>query len=156
MAKREFRIFLDSNVILSGLFFDTGPPRVILDLLSLNLPMLHAVTGRYNIIEIERNLKKKMPTVISVYKEYLPKLNLEIVPMPPIAMIKNLSGNTSDKDVPVLASAFIGKADFLVTGDKKDFAKLRIKGIYLFKIVSPSEFLEIILPEILKSMEQSI
>ncbi len=152
MAKREVRVFLDSNVILSGLFSDTGPPRIILDLLSLNLPMLHAVTGRYNIIEIERNLKKKMPAAISVYKEYLPLLNLEIIPMPSAAMIKDFSGHTSDKDVPVLASAFTGKADFFVTGDKRDFTKLRIKGSYPFKIVSTSEFLEIIIPEILKAM----
>ena len=152
MAKREVRVFLDSNVILSGLFSDTGSPRIILDLLSLNLPMLHAVTGRYNIIEIERNLKKKMPTAISVYKEYFPKLNLEIIPMPSTAVIKNFSGHTSDKDVPVLASAFSGKVDFLVTGDKRDFTTLRIKGSYPFKIVSPSEFLEIIMPEILKAM----
>ena len=152
MAKKEVRVFLDSNGILSGLFSDSGPPRIILDILSLNLPMLHAVTGRYNIIEIERNLKKKMPTAISVYKEYFPMLNLEIIPMPSTAIIKNFSGHTSDKDVPVLASAFTGKADFLVTGDKRDFTKLRIKSSYPFKIVNPSEFLEIIMPEILKAM----
>ncbi len=57
-----------------------------------------------------------------------------------------ISGHTSDKDVPVLASAFTGKADFLVTGDKKDFTKLRIKSSYQFKIVSPSKFLEMIMP----------
>lgn len=153
MAKKEVRIFLDSNVILSGLISETGSPRIILDIITLNLPMLHALTGRYNIIEIERNLKKKMPAAIPVYKEYLPKLNLEIIPMPSATMIKNLSGHTSDKDVPVLASALAGKADFLVTGDKKDFAKLRMKSGYPFKIVSPSEFLEVILPEIFKTIE---
>ncbi|MDA8213821.1 MAG: putative toxin-antitoxin system toxin component, PIN family [Nitrospiraceae bacterium] len=153
MAKKEVRIFLDSNVILSGLISETGSPRIILDIITLNLPVLHALTGRYNIIEIERNLKKKMPAAIPVYREYLPKLNLEIIPMPSAKMIKNLSGHTSDKDVPVLASALAGKADFLVTGDKKDFARLRMKSSYPFKIVNPSEFLEVILPEIFKTIE---
>jgi len=37
--------------------------------------------------------------------------------------IKKLSGQIADKDVPVLASAINSNADFLVTGDKKDFEK---------------------------------
>jgi len=41
---------------------------------------------------------------------------------------------------------------YLTQGDKKDFAKLRIKGNYSFKITTPSEFLEMILPEILKAL----
>lgn len=153
MAKKRLRVFLDSNVILSGLFSDKGSPRIILDFLSLNLPMLSVLTGQYNIMEIERNLKKKMPEVLSLYKEYLPKLNLEIIPLPSLEKIKSLSGHTSEKDIPVLASAIIGNSDFLVTGDKKDFEKLRSKRKYQFKIVSPTEFIEVILPEIIKGLE---
>lgn len=151
MPKRRFKVFLDSNVIISGLFSDKGSPRVILDLLSLNLPVLSGVTGEYNIIEIERNLLKKMPGVLPVYKKYLKLLNLEIVPLPTSGDIKKLFGHTSDKDIPVLASAIISDADFLVTGDKKDFLKL--KGRYSFKILTPGEFLEIIIPEIVGVIE---
>ena len=151
MPRKRFKVFLDSNVIISGLFSDKGSPRIILDILSLDLPLLSAATGEYNIIEIERNLSKKMPDVIAVYKKYLRILNLEVIPMPSYRDIKNLSGHISDKDVPVLASAINGKSDFLVTGDKKDFSKL--KGKYSFKILSPSEFLDIILPEILNALE---
>ncbi len=146
MAKKRFKVFLDSNVIISGLFSDKGSPRIILDLLSLGLPMLAGVTGQYNIIEIERNLSKKMPDVLPVYKKYLQMLNLEVIPLPLSKDIKKLIGHVSDKDIPVLVSAIIGNADFLVTGDKKDFEKL--KGKYPFKILSPSEFLDIILPSI--------
>jgi predicted nucleic acid-binding protein len=152
MPKKEVKIFLDSNVILSGLFSDRGAPRIILDLLSLHLPILIGVTGQYNMIEIERNIKKKMPDILPLYKDFLPKLDLTIIPLPSLEDIKSLSGNISDKDVPVLASAITGKADFLVTGDKKDFLKPQTKGKYPLKIVSPSEFLEIVLPEILKDI----
>ena len=55
MAKKRFKVFLDSNVIISGLFSDKGSPRIILDLLCLDLPVLAGATGQYNIIEIERN-----------------------------------------------------------------------------------------------------
>ncbi|MEK6725894.1 MAG: PIN domain-containing protein [Deltaproteobacteria bacterium] len=146
MAKKV-RVFLDSNVILSGLLSDKGSPRVILDLLCLNLPFLKGVTGRYNVIEIERNLEKKLPAALPVYKEYLPKLSLDIVPIPSEDEVKKLSGHTSEKDIPVLASALKGRADFLVTGDKKDFAGLMMKGTYPFRIMTPSEFLDIF-PEI--------
>jgi hypothetical protein len=82
MAIKPVRVFLDSNVILSGLLSDRGAPRVILDLFSLGLPFLKGSTGRYNIIEIERNLNKKLPACFPVYREYFPKINLEIIPLP--------------------------------------------------------------------------
>ena len=151
MAKKGVKVFLDSNVIISGLVSDKGAPRVILDLLCLGLPMLAGATGEYNIIEIERNLIKKMPAALPVYKKYLPLLNLEVIPLPSSGEIKKLSGLTSDKDVPVLASAVSGNVDFLVTGDKKDFIKL--KGEYSFKVLSPAEFLDVVMPEVLKSLE---
>lgn len=146
MARKRLKVFLDSNVIISGLFSDKGSPRIVLDLLSLDLPLLSGATGEYNIVEIERNLLKKMPDVLPVYRRYLKILNLEIVPLPLSKDIKKLSGQIADKDIPVLASAINNNADFLVTGDKKDFEKL--KGKYPFKIMSPSEFLDIILPSI--------
>lgn len=154
MAKREaVRIFLDSNVILSGLLSDKGAPRIILDILCLRLPFLIGVTGQYNIMEIERNLAKKMPADIPAYREYLPKINLETIPMPKAAEIKKSYGSISDNDIPVLISAVNGNADFLVTGDKKDFVKLKAKGSYPFKIISPSEFVDIIFPQILKDIK---
>jgi putative PIN family toxin of toxin-antitoxin system len=149
MAKKRIKVFLDSNVILSGLLSDKGAPRIILDILSLDLPIISGATGRYNIIEIERNLKKKMPHVIPVYKKYLPVINLEIVPMPSLKTINDLTGQIADKDVPVLASAIMSNADYLVTGDKKDFSRIRTKGKYPFEILGPSEFLQNVVHKIL-------
>lgn len=151
MAKKGVKVFLDSNVIISGLFSDKGAPRVILDILCLGLPVLTGVTGEYNLIEIERNMTKKMPDVLPIYKKYLPLLNLEVIPLPSSGEINKLSGTTSDKDIPVLASALKGDVDFLVTGDKKDFVKL--KGKCTFKVLTPAEFLDVILPEILRALE---
>ena len=154
MAKRRHKVFLDSNVILSGLLSDKGPPRVILDILSLDLPVLSGATGQYNIIEIERNLGKKMPGIIPVYRKYLPTMNLEIVPLPSPDIVKKLSKHIAAKDAPVLASAVSCKADHLITGDKKDFSNPGLKGKFGFRIVSPSEFVEEVLPEILRLIEE--
>jgi len=152
MAKRIVRVFLDSNVILSGLLSDKGAPRTILDLLTLKLPFLVGSTGRYNLIEIERNLEKKMPEILSVYKRYLPKLNLKIIHLPRQEELREFSGKIANKDVPVLVSAIRSKVDFLVTGDKQHFQKLKSPGDYSFKIVTPSEFIDLILPEVLKEI----
>lgn len=154
MAKKAVRVFLDSNVILSGLFSDKASPRAILDILSLKLPFLTGITGKYNIIEIERNLTKKLPAAIPIYKEYIPKLNLKIIPLPSPEDVKRLSGHTAEKDVPVLASALNGRADFLVTGDKKDFTNLMMKARYSFKITTPAEFLDMIIPEVVKHLTE--
>jgi len=144
MEKKPVRIFLDSNVILSGLLSDRGAPRLILDLLSMELPGLVAVTGRYNIVEIERNIRKKAPKALPVYGEYFPKLRIEIVSLPAPAEVAKHRGIVADKDTPVLVSAVKGKADFLVTGDKKHFGQVKVSGLVPFRIVSPSEFLEIL------------
>ena len=152
MGKRIVRVFLDSNVILSGLLSDKGAPRIILDLLTLKLPFLVGSTGRYNLIEIERNLEKKMPKILAVYKRYFPRLNLKIIPLPQPDEVGAFAGKITDKDVPILISAIRSKADFLVTGDKQHFQKLKSPGDYLFRIVTPSEFINVILPEVLKEI----
>src|SRR4030043_88123 len=154
MPKRIVRVFLDSNVILSGLLSEKGAPRTILDLLTLKLPFLMGSTGRYNLIEIERNLKKKMPSLFPLFKDYLPKLNLKVIPLPRPEDVRGFSRQIAGKDVPVLVSAIQGKADFLVTGDKQHFGKMKDLDKYPFHVVTPSEFIDSVLPEILKGFEE--
>jgi len=143
MARRPVKIFLDSNVILSGIFSNKGSPRIILDILCLDFPFIVGATGKYNIIEIERNLKRKMPKAFPLYQKYFPNLNLEVISLPSKKEIEAYLGYASDKDVPVLVSAVKGKADFLITGDKKDFSELKKHTDLELKILNPSEFLDI-------------
>ena len=151
MEKQPVKVFLDSNVILSGLLSDRGAPRLILDVLSLRLPVLQGATGKYNILEIERNLARKMPNLVPIYRKYMPLLDLEIVPLPSPETIEAMAGQSADKDIPVLASAAACHADYLVTGDKKDFAKAKESGEYCFQIVSPAEFLAGVLQALIAS-----
>ncbi|MCJ7589580.1 MAG: putative toxin-antitoxin system toxin component, PIN family [Candidatus Aminicenantes bacterium] len=149
METKKYRVFLDSNVILSGLFSERGAPRLILDLLSLDLPVLTGVTGRFNLTEIERTLEKKMAETLPVYRLYLPKLKLDIIPLPSREDLRPFVGAAEDKDLPVLAAVVNGKADHFVTGDKKLISLIRRKGDFPVKTVSPAEFLDKVLPEIL-------
>jgi uncharacterized protein len=151
MAGRIVKIFLDSNVILSGLLSDKGAPRVILDILSLNLPFLSGITGEFNLLEIERNLKRKLPGLFSVYRKYFPRINLQIVPLARPAELKDFFRVAAEKDVPVLVSAIRSRADLLITGDKRHFGKIKLPAPYTLKIVTPSEFVDLLLPEIIKA-----
>ncbi len=148
--RKRCKVFLDSNVLLSGLFSDKGAPRIILDLLTIDLPILTGATGRYNLIEVERNLKNKMPKALPIYHDYLPRLGLEIVALPTLETIKSMSGIVADKDTPVLASAIACGADYLITGDKKDFTRLkRVQQRYNILIVSPTEFIATVFPDLI-------
>jgi len=124
----------------------------LLDLLTLKLPFLVGCTGRFNLMEIERNLKKKMPAMLPVYRKYLPLLNLKIIPLPSHREVAAFAQTIADKDAPVLASAIKAKADFLVTGDKQHFYKLKTERNYPLQIVTPAEFVDHVLPEIIKKM----
>jgi predicted nucleic acid-binding protein len=149
MPPKKTRVFLDSNVLLSGLFSDRGAPRLILDILSIDLPGLQAVTGAYNLAEVEKNLRAKLPAALPAFRSCLKLANIDIVPLPSKTDIIPFAGLTVEKDLPVVASAIAGAADILVTGDKKDLLRIR-KGRLPFSIVSPAEFLDEVLPAFLK------
>lgn len=134
------RIFLDSNVIISGLLSAKGAPRVILDLLCLNLPNLKGLTGAYNMMEIERNLARKLQAALPLFREYIPLMGLDIVPLPARDELEPWFGITADKDVPVIVSALNGKADFLVTGDMNDFGALMQRDDLPFRVLTPADF----------------
>jgi predicted nucleic acid-binding protein len=149
MEKRRLRVFLDSNVILSGLISDQGAPRLILDVLSLGLPSIQGVTGRFNLTEIERNIARRLPEALPVFNEYLPKIDFDIVPVPFPDELKPYAGIVEDKDLPVLASAMMGRADFFVTGDKKLLSQIAAQNTFSFRALPPAEFLDRVLPDIL-------
>ena len=144
--EKDARIFLDSNVILSGLMSSKGAPRIILDLLSIEVPLLKGTTGQYNLEEIERNLSRRFPDLLPIYRDYFSKMRLEIIPLPEFEEILPLIEKMSPKDAPVLVSAQKGEVGYLITGNKKDFPKELLQPVIL---VSPADFLSQILPEII-------
>lgn len=144
MAEERIKVFLDSNVILSGFISEKAAPRLILDLLCHDLPFLHAATGQYNMEEIERTMARKLPAVRPVFEHYMSKLMLQVVPVPSQEELKEYRGAVADEDLPVLVSAIRWGGDYLVTGDKKHFGGLRGSKIIPIKIRTPSEFISIL------------
>jgi len=149
MERKKVKVFLDSNVIISGLLSEKSYPRMTLDLCCLDLETVQFFTGKYNLIEIERTLKKKLPEALSVYQKYLPILKLSVIPLSEKKHVVKFTKIISPEDAPVLASAIESGMNYLVTGDKKHFTPVKEKKTYPVRIISPSEFINEILPEIL-------
>jgi len=149
MAEKNLRVFLDSSVLLSGLFSDRGAPRLILDIFSLRLPSFTALTGAYNIAEVERNLTIKLPAALPIFKTVLDVMRIEVIRLPQKKDLKRWAGLTVDKNAPILASAFLGNAHLLVTGDKRHLLKIHQTDLP-FKIIAPAEFIDEDLPRFLR------
>ena len=65
------------------------------------------------------------------------------MPIPDRTELGKCTAAIAEKDLPVLVSAFLCQADYLVTGDHKDFGKVRDMSNLPVKIVSPAEAVRI-------------
>jgi predicted nucleic acid-binding protein len=164
MAENALRIFLDTNVLISGFLSMIGAPHIILDLLTTDQNFLEAATGQYNINEMNRNRKRKYSKAAAVYDEYFPKLRLTIVPLPSDeeTAAATWASGVASKDLAVLVSAACWRADLLITGDKRHLDRYKIEagspngeksssGIP-FRIVSPAELVDDVLPGIFREL----
>ncbi len=129
------RIVLDTNVLVSALLSSQGPPGQLMRLWQSGLFTLvssHEQAAELGGVLSRDHLAKRMPpgtaeTLLDTlaasadYAQNLPEINLSPDP----------------KDNFILAMAIAGKADLLVTGDKRDLLSLnRVDGI---PIVPPAE-----------------
>lgn len=120
------RVFLDANILFSA-SFKTSQVRAFIDVLE-SVALLS--TSRHAVEEARRNISAKkaanLPSLESLLK------GVEIAAVTSFALDVELA----EKDIPILCGAIALKADYLLTGDKKDFGALygrKIKGV---KIVS--------------------
>ena len=149
----SLRVFLDSNVILSALFSERGAPRRILDIMAARLPPLHPLVGAYNLLEIERNLGKRLPGAWPAARNLIDRLGFTIVPLPAASAVAAWTPRVVAKDAPVIASAVAGRASVLVTGDKKDLFGLEDARLD-FRILSLADFLDSVLPRFLAAWKK--
>jgi len=71
-------------------------------------------------------------------------LQLEIVPLPSKQDLQSFFTIITAKDAPVLASAIHFGAEYLVTGDKRDFDQLKNDPRIPLKIINPVELIRIL------------
>ena len=128
------RIVIDTNVFISGLVFDGIPEKVIKSALSKDNKL---IISAYIINETSRNLKNKFglqPESLQLYQATMSVS--QVIYFDPFLWVLS-----DEPDNRVLETALKGKADFIVTGDKKLLGLKRYKNI---RIIKPAEFLNLI------------
>src|SRR5207249_3743703 len=120
------RIFLDANILFSASF----PNSLLANFLAELQQHATLLSNAYAKLEAERNIAAKAPSRIPAFHELVSRL--ELVPL----QLFDLNVKLAEKDRPILCGAIAGRADYLLTGDKKDFGRLFGRTVRATKVVN--------------------
>jgi putative PIN family toxin of toxin-antitoxin system len=133
------RVFLDSNVIFSGLYSSGGAPAEILQL---------SVRGEFRIVisrlvldEIISVVQRKAPGALPALRELLVNAELDIYDDPTLQEVQPWLDLLQVGDAAVLAAAINSEVDYLVSGDRHFLSNKDIAIRSRLKILSPADFL---------------
>lgn len=134
------RVFLDSNVIFSGLYSSQGPPGMILE---------RFIQGEFRVVisqqvleEVVRTVANKLPEALPALRRLLESAPPEICEDPTPEEVAGWAEAINPEDAPILAAAVAAQVDYLVTGDNHFFEKPDIAERAGLRIVAPAQFLE--------------
>ena len=136
----RFRIFLDSNVLISALIGDSeAAPVILVDWLTGGL-LGPALTSKCNVDEVERNLVRKLPQAAPLWKAFLQRGGITVVPCK-----KRPVRGINPKDAPIIAAAIAAKSTHFVTGDKRLVEEMKKAKIKVPLPVTPRAMLDTII-----------
>jgi len=133
-------VFLDSNVIFSGLHSSRGAPGVILERFIEGQFMV--VVSQRVLDEVIRTIKEKLPESLSALRKLLVNAPPEIRKDPLTEEVKRWSGLLDAGVAAILASAVAAKPDHFVTGDRHFIKNPGIAERAGLQIVTPAQFIE--------------
>lgn len=132
------RIFLDTNVIFSGLYSSVGSPARIIDLLVDG--RLEVVISQQVLEEVVRAFKQKLPSKLVALSTLLVNSRLEIRKDPSREEVVRWTELMNADDATILAAAIAAQPDYLVTGDKHFLDHPEVSEQTGLPIVSPAHF----------------
>ncbi len=130
-----FRVFVDSNVLISAMQSKTSVSRKLLLLLSEEHQL---IICSYSISEVSRVLNKRFPNKLPEWDQFLIRLEFELAYTPADISSFSVPYIRDEKDIPILVSAILAQPDILVTGDH-DFHTPEIQEY--FAVMTPGDFL---------------
>lgn len=136
------RVFLDSNVIFSGLHSPEGAPGIILE--HFVKGSISVVVSRQVLEEVVRTVKAKVPEALPVLRTLLVSSPPEIVPDPELREVERWMNKLPLGDAAILAAAIGARPDHLITGDKHFSERPGIAEEAGLHIVSPAGFLRLL------------
>lgn len=143
-SDRPPRVFLDSNVIFSGLHSPEGPPGRILQ--HMVNRRIKPVVSRQILDEVVATFSKKLPQALPALKELLLNIQLEVVGDPGPGEIDRWSGELDTGDASILTAAIAANPDFFATGDSHFLDNPALQKKSGLTICSPSQLLETLDP----------
>jgi putative PIN family toxin of toxin-antitoxin system len=136
------RVFLDTNVIFSGLYSSKGAPGKILELFIKG--EIEVVVSQQVLDEVVRTVKDKLPEALPALNALLVNNPPEVVPAPEIEYIKQRPGVLSLADAAILAAVRASQTYIFITGDRHFFKSNILLGTGM-EIITPATFLKIYL-----------
>jgi len=137
----KLKVFVDTNVLISGLASSTGASGAVLDLCEAEV--IQMVISQQVIVEADRNVLAKVPRLVNLFRKFIRDLKPLLIDDPRPSEVKEALAIVGQKDASILAAAVKGKVDFLVTLDKKHFLSSGARKGAKVAVVTPSEFLKI-------------
>ena len=140
VSEPKLRVFLDSNVIFSGLYSAGGAPGIILERFIEGRLMV--VVSQQVLDEVIRTIKEKLPEALPALRKLLVNAPPEIWKDPIPEEVKRWSGLLDVGDAVVLAAAVAAQPDYFVTGDRHFTENPNIAEKADLQIVTPAQFIE--------------
>jgi predicted nucleic acid-binding protein len=139
------RIFLDASALFAAAYSPEGAARELLRLgLAGHVVLL---TNQIAIEEVARNLTRKAPEGLVIFRTLLADLPIEILPTPAQAEVENLVAIVVAKDASILAGAVAARADFLATFDRQHLIGIHVDQVAPDLIIAtPGDVLGLIRP----------
>jgi putative PIN family toxin of toxin-antitoxin system len=111
------RIFLDSSVLFSAIYFGTGASRELLRLALQSEVQL--VLSQDVLTETRRNLDRKAPELVPLLEELMLKTPFEVVSDPTKEEVWAAEEYVDPKDAVIIAAAIKARPEYLTTLDRK-------------------------------------
>ena len=129
------KIMLDTNVLISTIFFPTTQTHELIHTLADNHSI---VLCDYVIEELRLVVERKFPSKKAAVESFFIELPFSLAHTPKEINVGEFPSVRDKKDSPILATAILEDVDVFVTGDK-DFLVLDIENP---QIMTMTEFLE--------------
>ena len=132
---RKPKVVIDTNVFVSGLNF-SGKPRGVLDLMRKG--EIGVVVSPFILEELEKVLEENFGWSRKQVEDVIERIKARALEVNPDVEVSVIEAKENDNRI--LECALEGKAQFIVSGDKRHILPLKeFQGI---KILSPADFLK--------------
>lgn len=139
MVSNQWKVFLDTNVLIAGLASRTGASAAILDLGEAEEIQIYI--SQHVLIEADRVFCDKFPHLIKEFRIFIKSLSPVLVDDPKPQAVREANKVIEIGDAPILAAVKSKKLDYLVSLNTRHFKTQKVQDYVTIPIVTPGEFL---------------